>query len=394
MSRIAKFASRDDGLAARMGGFIAHLRWNGLRLGVAEAALALEALSCVDPVPDEACRALKAACAGCREEAERFEALFDAYWRNGGRIVARESPRSSASAKSEGVHSSLEGKGADRSGAGAPFAADSGGEEAEADGEGKLFAVRLRNLSRKDLRHLVRPGDVAEAERVALRLGAALRDRRSRRRKASRRGETLNFRKIIRRSLSTGGEPVRLWMKSRPDRPRRIVALCDVSGSMSAYARVFLSFLAGLMRADRTADAYLFHVRLVRISDALRDRDSMRAIGRMSLMADGFGGGSRIGWCVDRFARGYARRFVDGRSVVLILSDGYDTDSPELLGAALERLRKRGCRIAWLNPLKNWAGYEPVAGAMQAALPHIDFFGSAGSLSDLAALEPELARLR
>ena len=88
---------------------------------------------------------------------------------------------------------------------------------------------------------------------------------------------------------------------------------------MSVYARVFLAFLAGLMRADTAADAYLFHTRLVRITEALRDKDAMRAIGRMSLMADGFGGGSKIGPSLMRFADTYAKRFVDGRSVVLIL---------------------------------------------------------------------------
>ncbi|MEL6641646.1 MAG: VWA domain-containing protein, partial [Pseudomonadota bacterium] len=152
-------------------------------------------------------------------------------------------------------------------------------------------------------------------------------------------------------------------------------------------------FLAGLMRGDPTADAYLFHTRLVRITETLRDKDAMRAIGRMSLMADGFGGGSKIGESLDRFAHTYAKRFVDGRSVVLILSDGYDTTAPELLGNALGHLRKRGCRIIWLNPLKGWTDYAPVAAGMSAALPHLDLFQAANTLADLDALAPELTRL-
>ncbi len=171
------------------------------------------------------------------------------------------------------------------------------------------------------------------------------------------------------------------------------MALCDVSGSMSVYAQVFLAFLAGLMRADTAADAYLFHTRLVRITEALRDKDAMRAIGRMSLMADGFGGGSKIGPSLMRFADTYAKRFVDGRSVVLILSDGYDTEAPDMIAAALEKLRKRGCKVIWLNPLKGWADYAPVAEGMAAALPHLDVFKAANTLGDLAALEQELAHL-
>ena len=147
------------------------------------------------------------------------------------------------------------------------------------------------------------------------------------------------------------------------------------------------------MRADTNSDAYLFHTRLVRITEALRDKDTMRAIAKMSLMADGFGGGSKIGTSLMRFAQTYAKRFVDGRSVVMILSDGYDTSAPTLIGDALKTLRKRGCKIIWLNPLKGWSDYSPVAAGMRAALPYLDAFKAANTLDDLAALETELEHL-
>jgi uncharacterized protein with von Willebrand factor type A (vWA) domain len=131
----------------------------------------------------------------------------------------------------------------------------------------------------------------------------------------------------------------------------------------------------------------------VRITEALRDDDPLRALNRITLLADGFGGGSRIGGALDDFARGQARRFVNGRTVVMILSDGYDSAAPEVVGDALARLKKRGCRVIWLNPLKGWAGYAPVASAMAAALPHLDLFAAANTLADLAALDRELARI-
>jgi uncharacterized protein with von Willebrand factor type A (vWA) domain len=393
MSRVTKFAARDPGPAARMAGFIAHLRDNGLRLGVAEAELAMAALTQVEAIrPEDARRALRAVCTGCKDEAARFDDLFNSYWMDMGRVRRKVIPKSTPSLD-QSVQSSRDAAGQEASGAGTATAPDSTGGEADSDGTGKLIATRQRNLNRRDLRDLVRPEEIAEAEEVARRIGAALRDRRSRRRIAARRGDRLHFRKTIRQSLATGGEPLRLLKKRRPDRSRKIVALCDVSGSMSLYAQVFLAFLTGLMRADMQADAYLFHTRLVRITEALRDRDAMRAIGRMSLMADGFGGGSKIGPSLQRFADTYARRFVDGRSVVLILSDGYDTEPPEQIGQALAKLRKRGCRIVWLNPLKGWADYAPVAEGMAAALPHLDAFKPANTLADLAALEQELARL-
>lgn len=393
MTRVTRFAGRDPGPAARVAGFIAHLRDNGLRLGVAEADLAIAALAEVDAIrPDDSRRALRAVCTGCKEEAESFDALFDSFWMDAGRVKQKVIPKPTGTI-SDAVHSSRDASGEDAGASGAATAPDSEGGDAESGGTGKLIATQQRNLARKDLRDMVRPDDIAQAEEIARRMGAALRDKRSRRRIAARRGDRLHFRKTIRHSLATGGEPLRLLRKRRPDRTRKIVALCDVSGSMTVYSRVFLAFLAGLMRADTAADAYLFHTRLVRITEALRDKDTMRAIGRMSLMADGFGGGSKIGPSLMRFADTYAKRFVDGRSVVLILSDGYDTAAPELIGAALGKLRKRGCKVIWLNPLKGWADYAPVAEGMAAALPHLDLFAAANTLADLAALEQELAAL-
>ncbi len=393
MSRVTRFAGRDPGPAARMAGFLAHLRANGWRIGVQETDAALTALSHVRAADhDETRLALKAICAGCREEAGQFDALFDSYWMDAGRVrtkvVSKKTPN-----KSDSVHSSRSADGQDKGGSGQMTTPDGGKDKAEGDSEGKLVSSEARNLSRRDLRDLVRAEEIAEAEHLARRLGEALRDRRSRRRIAARKGNSLHFLRTIRRSLATGGEPLRLYRKKRPDRDRRIVALCDVSGSMSVYAQVFLAFLAGLMRGDPTADAYLFHTRLVRITEALRDKDTMRAIGRMSLMADGFGGGSKIGDSLQRFADTYARRFVDSRSVVIILSDGYDTSPPEHLDTALSRLRKRGCRIIWLNPLKGWRDYEPITAGMAAALPHVDLFAAANTLDDLADLERELDRL-
>ena len=395
MSRVTRFAGRDPGPTARLSGFLAHLRQNGLRLGVHETGFALASLTHVNAAaPQEARRALKAVCTGCKEEAERFDALFDSYWMDAGRVRTRVMPTFSQSdAGEDGAHSSRQRSGQDRSDIGEATTTETGQGEAESDGEGKLIATEMHNLSRKDLRDLVRPEDVAEAEAVARSLGLAMRDRRSRRRIAALKGDRLHFRKTIRRSLASGGEPLKLYRKARPDRERKIVALCDVSGSMSVYAQVFLAFLSGLMRADPASDAYLFHTRLVRITEALRDKDAMRAVGRMSLMADGFGGGSKIGESLERFSDSYAKRFVDGRSVVMVFSDGFDTSAPDKLDAALNKLRKRGCRIVWLNPLKGWRDYEPVAAGMAAALPYLDLFAPANTLADIAALEGELARL-
>jgi uncharacterized protein with von Willebrand factor type A (vWA) domain len=394
MTRVTRFAARDPGPAARLSGFMAHLRAHGFRLGVSETGTALAAMIHVAPTdPVQIRLALRAVCTGSADEAQRFDALFDAFWLNDGSVRQKVMP----GAGGEGVkhaRSTIEDRTRESQGTGRSHAPDSddGGMTA-AEGTGRLIAATVHNLMKKDLRELVAAEDIRAAEIIARRLGQAIRDRRSRRRRAARQTGMIDLRRTLRFSLSTGGEPLRLAHRTTPDRPVRIAALCDVSGSMVPYARPFLAFLCGLLRADPDGDAYLFHTRLVRISDALRDEDPLRVLNRITLLAEGFGGGSKIGANIDAYARTYARRFVNGRTVVLILSDGYDSDGPELLDAGLARLRSRGCRIVWLNPLKGWRGYAPVARGMAAALPHLDLFAAAATLDDLAALEPEFARI-
>ncbi len=386
---ITRFPVRAAGPAERVAGFMAHLRGNGMALGVQDCGVAVAALTHVRAADlREARLALKAVCCGTAEDFARFDDLFAAYWTNTGReragkAVGSDRQRSSQIGEQDGMAGSGRAERPDSDGAG----------EAEQDGAGRLVGSRIRNLMRVDLREVVGTADMAEAEAVAARLARAIRDRRSRRRRAAKRGDSLDLRRVVRGSLATGGEPMRLYRRARPERPTRLVCLLDVSGSMSVYARVFLAFLKGLMTADSQTDAYLFHTRLVRITEALRDKDALRAVNRMSLLAQGFGGGTRIGGNLAAFNAQYAKRLVSGRSVVLILSDGFDTDPPAVIGAELARLKKRGCRIVWLNPLKGWQGYQPVAAGMAAALPHLDLFAAANTLETLAALEPELARL-
>ena len=395
MSRISKFAARDTGPSARIVGFFSHLRFNNLKLGVSEVETALTILGRINlSDPFEVRRSLKPLCVGNLDESRRFEDLFDSYWMDTGRVKRKVIPNGNVPSEEKKV-SEVGDKATDNS-------ESSSGAQNEPDEEtailndqieGELVAVEEASKMHKDLREFVTNQEIDDAMEVAIRIGKALRDKRSRRLVNSKKGQALDFRKTIRRSLSTGGDPFKLINKSKPDRPKRIVALCDVSGSMNVYSKIFLAFLSALMRNDKNTDAYLFHTELVRVTDALRDENTGRSMEKLSLLANGFGGGSRIGHSIKKFSKTYARRFVNSKSVVMILSDGYDSNNVNDLVKALTNLKKRGCKIIWLNPLKGWKDYAPVTASMAASLPYLDLFSAANTLNDLAALDEELEKL-
>jgi uncharacterized protein with von Willebrand factor type A (vWA) domain len=243
------------------------------------------------------------------------------------------------------------------------------------------------------MRHIVDPADIAHVHALAARLARTMRARLVRREQARKRGRRLDLRRTIHRNVSHGGTPVDLVWRRRKIKPLRLVVLLDASGSMSLYTAFFVRFLHGVVDAFREAEAFVFHTRLAHVSASLRDRDVTRAVDRLSLMAQGIGGGTRIGESLATFNRWHAQRVINSRTAVLIVSDGYDTGEPARLAEEMRRLRRRCRRIIWLNPLIGWKDYSPDARGMRAALPFIDLFAPAHNLESLAALEPYLARV-
>jgi uncharacterized protein with von Willebrand factor type A (vWA) domain len=382
--------------AARMVGFLRHLRANDFPLGPAETEAALRLIADRDWLaPERARLGLLVLLAARAEEWRRFDDLFEAYWHQAGRIRTRAtpSPGAASSGRSGLWDRHLAGDAARRGKLGNMAEMAGEDEDADAGGTGRLIASTASHLRRTDLRHLTDPEEIRAAERLAFRLARALRYRLSRRYRAARKGARLDLRRTIRSNLAQGGEPMALIEQGRPDRPVRIVALLDVSGSMQPYARFFLQFLKGLITAWPESEAFLFHTRLVRVTDAVRYRDSIRAMSRLALMAEGFGGGTRLGASLQIFNRRYAKSAINSRTVFLVFSDGYDTGSSDDLVPELARLKKRVRRLVWLNPLLGWQDYQPINRAMTAALPFIDHFAAAHTLDDLAAIEPELRRL-
>jgi uncharacterized protein with von Willebrand factor type A (vWA) domain len=390
---------RDDSepgssMRRRLAGFVATLRGAGFAIGHAETADAARVIA--SPAADRPhglCIALRALFCSRQTELARFDELFAAFWRGRGvrqaMRIAVDGGRTKAPRRFEA------GPGAAHSPAGLPERSlAEGPEDGASDGRGRRGGASAHDaLSAKDLRRLDGAQEMAAAIALAERLARRMRARLTRRERVRARGRRIDLRATIRRNIGHGGEPFDLAFRRRKSKPLRLVVLLDASGSMELYTGFFVRFMHAVALSFKQSEAFLFHTRLAHVSSALRERDPTRALDRLALMAQGIGGGTKIGESLATFDRWHARRAIHSRTCVIILSDGYDTGEPALLDSSMRALRKRCRRIVWLNPLIGWEGYAPSARGMQAALPHVDLFAAAHNIDSLAALEPYLARI-
>jgi uncharacterized protein with von Willebrand factor type A (vWA) domain len=269
----------------------------------------------------------------------------------------------------------------------------SGGDGDAEDSEREvLLAVasteeRLRQTSFADLT----AEELTGVRELVRRLVLSTPERRSRRiRPSRRRGDRLDLRRTVRAAQRTGGDPVRLVHASRRRTPRRLVLLCDVSGSMEPYTRVYLTLLQGAVAGAR-AEAFVFSTRLTRLTRELSVRDPDQALARAGATTSDWAGGTRLAAGIGRFVSTHGRRGLARGAVVVVLSDGWATADPEEVAEAMRRLRRLAHRVVWVNPRKAAPGYAPLVGGMAAALPYCDAFVSGHSL---AALEQVVAAVR
>ena len=380
-----------DAFRRCLAGFAETLRDAGFAVGRAETLDAARLLA--SPAADRPERlrgALRALFASNLADFKRFDELFDAFWRGRG---LKRAAQVTASGQSRAAPRRFD---AGPGGLGAASLPESsaleGPGEIAADARGRERGASAHDaLSRKDFAKLT--SERAEALDLAERLARAMRARLTRRERARRRGRRLDLRQTIRRSVASGGEPIDLRFRRRKAKPLRLVALLDASGSMELYVSVFTRFLHAVAQSFRESEAFLFHTRLAHVTSALRERHPQRALDRLSLMAAGIGGGTKIGECLAEFNRLHARRAIHSRTCVMIFSDGYDTGEPDRLKIEMRELRRRCRRIVWLDPLTGREGFAPTARGLSAALPYVDLFAPAHDLRSLAALEPYLARI-
>jgi uncharacterized protein with von Willebrand factor type A (vWA) domain len=232
--------------------------------------------------------------------------------------------------------------------------------------------------------------ELAELRALMSRLALAPPPRRSRRTVRHRSGSAIDLRATMQRSLRTSGDPVELVRRRRRTRLRKLVVLCDISGSMEPYARAYLQLLCSAV-GGANAEAFVFATRLTRITKVLHDTNPNTALLRAGHSAPDWAGGTRIGQAVKAFNDRYGRRGMARNAIVVIVSDGWERDDPRLLGIEMERLGRLAHKVIWVNPRKAAHRYEPTVGGMAAALPHVDAFVSGHTLAAIDELLAEIA---
>jgi uncharacterized protein len=365
------------------------LRASGLPVTTPELMDAVRALEVVDLMDrDEVYRALRTVLVSRMEEQPAFDRCFEAFWR----FQAEEGQGL------EGLVSMVQPTLPENEHGGNPpeagqekqaqIALDDWEEGEEADDE-PLEVPGLSNrevLMERDFSTF--PAEqLDEVARLTVLIAKRLARRMSRRRKPTRRGGIVDLRRSMRANLMKG-EIIELRRRSRRRRKVRLVLLCDVSGSMDLYSRFLLQFLYALQNLFGRVETFTFATRLTRVSDLLRGPSYKRALRRLTEVRD-WSGGTRIGEAIRDFNQEWGR-LVDRRTIVLILSDGWDTGEPDVLAQEMLTLKRRAGRVLWLNPLLGNPSYEPLTRGMAAALPLVDHFAAAHNLSSLRELATHL----
>jgi uncharacterized protein len=370
-------------LAQNIVHFARALRESGLPLGpgaVLDALAAVEAAGIGDR--EDFYTTLHAVFVKKHEESLLFDQAFRIFWKRKGlieKLIAMLSPR---------APSQRELKPAE---AGSTRVADalfkSGQDGAKAapsiDLDARLTMSGAEILRSKDFAQMS-ADEIEQARRAIKRLMMPEDRRRTRRFAPGGRRVRIDARRSFRRSLQPGGV-IDLEFRSPIERAPPIVALCDISGSMNEYTRLFLHFLHALGETRRVS-TFLFGTRLTNVTRAMRARDPDDALARCSALAVDWSGGTRIGEALARFNRDWSRRVLGQGAILLLITDGLERDSLDRLDAEMERLAKSSRRIIWVNPLLRFSDFAAKAGGIRAMLPYVDSFRPIHNLASMADL--------
>jgi uncharacterized protein with von Willebrand factor type A (vWA) domain len=365
-----------------------NLRRAGLPRTVSELMDTVRALEVVDLLDrHEVYLALRACLVSRVEETPAFDRCFDAFWKfhadDGQGLEGLTSPMPDHHADEPAAEAPTGGEQKHESVALEGWEEESAddGEPLEVPGKSEREVLMDRDFSTFPAE------DLDEVARLTILIAKRLARRVSRRRRPTRRGGVIDLRRSMRANMMKG-EIIELRRRERRRRKVKLVLLCDVSGSMDLYSRFLLQFLYALQNVFGRVETFTFATRLTRVTEQLKGHSYQMALRRLADVRD-FSGGTRIGESLQEFNRAW-RTLVDRHTIVVLLSDGWDTGEPEVLANEMLTLRRRAGRVIWLNPLLGNPSYEPLTRGMAAALPLVDHFAAAHNLASLRDLAGHL----
>jgi len=381
-------------LPALAGAFSARLRAAGLPVTVERAAAFTRALALVRPM---ARRRLywtaRAVFVSDPAQVRAFDRVFGEVFGGAG-FRAQESPVVAPSDQVTDDDDRPTSSAELSSAASSSVAGESAGTSSESEPREEVpvaLAPSEEEVLRSKRFDELSPRELAQLYRLMARLEVATPRRRTRRSQRYRHGERIDLRRTLRGSLRTGGDPIHLRRRRRRVLPRRLVLLCDISGSMEPYARAYLQFLTCAAGAGAAGEAFVFATRLTRLTRALGSRNPERAIRNAAAAAPDWSSGTRIGDALKAFNDRHGRRGLARGAVIVIISDGWERGDPSLVAREMARLRRLAYRIVWVNPRVGAEDFAPRAGGMSAALPYLDALVSGHSLEAMDAVIDAIA---
>ena len=365
--------------------FVSLLRRHGLPVALLQVTDAVRALGELDLADREEVRlGLRVLLVSRPEDLATFDRCFDEFWRPGAE-VAPDFPGLLTAVPEAPEGLALPAAGDKRE----TLALDTWGEPEDEDtGEplGVPGVSDTESLAGQDF-STFSPDQLDEVFRLTIQIARRLARKLSRRRRPRARRGRIDLRRTLRANLNRG-DLIELRYRQRKRRKVRLLLLCDVSGSMDLYSRFLLQFVFALQSVFNRVETFTFATRLTRVTEYLKARSYRQALRRLTEVRD-WSGGTRIGESLATFNREWPH-VVDRRTIVIVLSDGWDTGEPEVLATELMRIKRRAGRLLWLNPLLGNPSYEPLTRGMAAALPLLDDFAPAHNLAALRDLASKL----
>jgi uncharacterized protein len=380
---------RQTSLSANIVQFCRYLRTEGFNIAAPEEADALRTIEILEPYQEQAqlCLALKTILSRSREQAERFDELFDYYFKQlekaiDSKVTEQEKekdfkPKNTAEQQFVALRNWLHGSNAqDEEITQHTYSADS-------------------VLGKKDFAHLTED-EQKEVFELILMLARRLAQQRNRRYKKDKNG-ILDLRRTLRQNLRRGGEMLELLTKKRQKRRVQLVLLCDVSQSMELYSRFLLQFAYAFQQVFKRIETFVFSTELIKTSEilrgtksrslsGLRGSDFTKMLNELSETVPNWSGGTRIGESLRQFTEQHSQKCLTSKTIVLIMSDGWDTGEVEVLEQAMKTIHQKAKKVIWLNPLAGNPNYEPNTACMEKAMPYIDVLNAGHNVESIKNL--------